>query len=33
MPDMFVELNEIKMSFPSLDALMIDFHNDNPEPE
>lgn len=32
-PAMFVELNETKMSFPSPDALMIDFYNDNPEPE
>lgn len=30
---MFIEFNEIKMSFSSLDALMRDFHNNDPEPE
>ena len=31
MPHTFVELNEIKMAFPSLDALMTDLHNGNPK--
>lgn len=28
---MFVELNQIKVAFLRLHALMTDFHNDNPE--